>query len=284
MNQVMKTSVQIFSHPQFGDIRIAGTFVEPLFCLVDVCNVLEIKNPSRAKVSLKVAGVHQMKVTTTLKNQHGDTGKQHHVNFTFISEQNFYKLIMRSNKPQAEPFQDWVCGEVLPAIRKDGGYRLNTKIGELEATVASQKVLLNETCSVVAKQEKDMDHLFSDAVYAIDVLRSISCYTTTQIAKEMGLTAQELNRWLCVQHVQYYQSGQYMLYADYAHCGYGKSRTSQVEICLDKDEEEKYLENPLQYDGYPPLTTLTRTHLVWTEKGRKFIHELYKAHGQKIDI
>lgn len=189
----MKMNVQIFSHPLFGDIRVAGTFMEPLFCLVDVCNALDIKNPSRAKTALKPGGVHQMKVTTTQKNQHGESIKKHEVSFTFISELNFYKLIMRSDKPQAEPFQDWVCGEVLPAIRKDGGYQLNVKIGQLEARIASQKLLFNETCAVVSKQEQDIDHLFDDASYAVEVLRSISCYTTTQIAKEMGITAQELN-------------------------------------------------------------------------------------------
>lgn len=255
----MKSNVQIFSHPQFGDIRVAGTFMEPLFCLVDVCNALDIKNASRAKAALKVDGVHQMKVTTTQKNQHGESEKTHEVYFTFISELNFYKLIMRSDKPQAEPFQDWVCGEVLPAIRKDGGYQLNSKIGELEARIASQKVLLNETCAVVAKQEHDLEHLFDDAFYAIDVLRSISCYTTTQVAKELGLTAQELNRWLCVQHVQYYQSGQYMLYAEYAHRDYAKTRTRHAEIS--------------------PTTVYSHAHLVWTEKGRKFIHKFYGAHS-----
>ena len=165
----MTTNVQTFSHPLFGDIRVAGTFMEPLFCLVDVCNALDIKNPSRAKTALKPGGVHLMKVTTTQKNQHGESDKKHEVYFIFISELNFYKLIMRSDKPQAEPFQDWVCGDVLPAIRKDGGYQLNTKIGQLEARIASQKVLLNETCAVVAKQEQDIDHLFDDASYAIDV-------------------------------------------------------------------------------------------------------------------
>lgn len=95
----MKSNVQIFSHPQFGDIRVAGTFMEPLFCLVDVCNALDIKNASRAKAALKAGGVHQMKVTTTQKNQHGESEKTHEVYFTFISELNFYKLIMRSDKP-----------------------------------------------------------------------------------------------------------------------------------------------------------------------------------------
>ena len=76
----------------------------------------------------------------------------------------------------------------------------------------------------------------------------------------MGLTAQELNRWLCVQHVQYYQSGQYMLYAEYAHRDYAKTRTRHAEIS--------------------PTTVYSHTHLVWTEKGRKFIHKFYGAHSR----
>ena len=62
-------------------------------------------------------------------------------------------------------------------------------------------------------------------LYVDNVLDSISCYTTTQIAKELGITAQELNHSLCTCHIQYYQSGQYMLYAEYAHMGLAKSRT-----------------------------------------------------------
>ena len=45
---------------------------------------------------------------------------------TFVNEKNLYKVIMRSDKPQAEPFQDWVCGEVLPTLRKTGSYLITT--------------------------------------------------------------------------------------------------------------------------------------------------------------
>lgn len=54
-----KSTIHVFTHPRFGDIRTAGTAEEPLFCLVDVCKVLDIKNPRRAKNSLnRVGGKH----------------------------------------------------------------------------------------------------------------------------------------------------------------------------------------------------------------------------------
>ena len=71
----------------------------------------------------------------------------------------------------------------------------------------------------VINLEKQVDGLMPKAIYSDNVLDSVSCFTTTQVAKELGITAQELNRSLCALHIQYYQSGQYMLYAEYAHMG-----------------------------------------------------------------
>lgn len=108
----MDNSIQIFSNHVFGKIRTTGTSENPLFCLADVCRVLEIQ-PSATKKRLKTDGVNLIKVTDSY-------GREQFA--TFITEPNLYKVIMRSDKPQAEPFQDWVCGEVLPTIRKTGMY------------------------------------------------------------------------------------------------------------------------------------------------------------------
>ena len=108
--------IQIFNHPQFGDIRTAGTQDNPLFCLSDICRVLDLR-VSPTKDRLDERGVSQ--IDTPTKNQYGATVMQQ---MYFVNEKNLYKVIMRSDKPQAEPFQDWVCGEVLPSIRKHGAY------------------------------------------------------------------------------------------------------------------------------------------------------------------
>ncbi len=94
------------------------------------------------------------------------------------------------------------------------------------------------------------------AEYCDEVLDSVSCMTTTQIAKELEMSAIELNRWLCEQGIQYGQSGQYMLYADYARRGFAKNRSHSYR------------------DSNGELHT--RTYLVWTERGREFIHKVIK--------
>lgn len=267
--------IQVFKHPLFGEIRVTRTSDEPLFCLVDICKVLELNNTSMAKRKLKATGIKIFEVRSELTNKHGKT-IAFMDNLTFISEQNLYRLIMRSTKPMAEPFQDWVCGEVLPSIRKHGGYILTHEedtdedirrraeevlkatLEQKDKLIREQNMLLGQKNKQLAEQEVEIDRLLPKALYADNVLDSISCYTTTQIAKELGMTAQELNRLLCAERVQYYQSGQYMLYAEYAHRGLAKSRT-HFDLFVGRD------------------TVCTRMYLVWTEKGRKFIHQKVKG-------
>ena len=116
----------------------------------------------------------------------------------------------------------------------------------------------------VINLEKQVDGLLPKAIYSDNVLDSVSCFTTTQVAKELGVTAQELNRSLCALHIQYYQSGQYMLYAEYAHMGLAKSRTRYNAFLDPKCDGRKEKMGK----------AVTHTYLVWTEKGRKFIHDL----------
>lgn len=116
--------VSIFRNESFGEVRVAGTSEEPLFCLADICRVLDLQ-VTPTKNRLKQDGVSLIKGVSKTTNQYGVTTEQE-VMLTFINEQNLYKVIMRSDKPQAEPFQDWVCGEVLPSIRKSGSYSVQS--------------------------------------------------------------------------------------------------------------------------------------------------------------
>ncbi len=126
----------------------------------------------------------------------------------------------------------------------------------------------------VINLEKQVDGLMPKAIYSDNVLDSVSCFTTTQVAKELGITAQELNRSLCSLHIQYYQSGQYMLYAEYAHMGLAKSRT-RYNAFLDPN-----------CDGRKEKMgkAVTHTYLVWTEKGRKFIHDLAHRYWELAEL
>ncbi len=138
------------------------------------------------------------------------------------------------------------------------------EIHRLNEEVNDQMVRMAIQGQNVVALERQVDGLLPKAMYSDNVLDSVSCFTTTQVAKELGITAQELNRSLCALHIQYYQSGQYMLYAEYAHMGLAKSRT-RYNAFLDPN-----------CDGRKEKMgkAVTHTYLVWTEKGRKFIHDL----------
>ena len=94
------------------------------------------------------------------------------------------------------------------------------------------------------------------------MLESISCLTTTQIAKELSMTVSDLTRLLEHQKVMYKQGRHWLLYADFARKGYAKSRTSSY----------RDLEGDLH----------TCTYLVWTEAGRRFIHRL--CHDEEVMV
>ena len=105
-------SIQTFNF-QSQFVRVEFKNGEPLFCLVDVAQILEIKNTKSSRFNLKEDGVHKMYLTDKLgRNQEA----------TFISEPNLYRVIFRSNKPEAVKFQDWIFEEVIPQIRKTGSY------------------------------------------------------------------------------------------------------------------------------------------------------------------
>lgn len=85
-------------------------------CLADVCKVLNLQ-PNKVKARLSMRGWNT--IPTPTYNQHGAMVEQQ---MTFITEPNLYKCIFQSRKKEAEAFQDWVCSEVLPSIRTNGGY------------------------------------------------------------------------------------------------------------------------------------------------------------------
>jgi len=96
-----------------SSVRIAyDTDGEPLFCLADVCKALDMQRANPSRFNLNPKGTHSLCTPTTSGNQF----------ITFISEENLYRIVFRSTKPEAINFQNWVFAEVLPAIRKNGAY------------------------------------------------------------------------------------------------------------------------------------------------------------------
>ena len=148
------------------------------------------------------------------------------------------------------------------------------EIHRLNEEVNDQMVRMAIQGQNVVALERQVDGLLPKAMYSDNVLDSVSCFTTTQVAKELGITAQELNRSLCSLHVQYYQSGQYMLYAEYAHMGLAKSRTKYRAFMAPAGDGTKRKVGRV----------VTSTYLVWTEKGRKFVHDLVKRFWELAEM
>lgn len=98
-----------------SSVRIQVINGEPWFCLKDVCNILTIENSRRVAAEiLSQDGVRKTYIIDSLSRKQ---------EAAFINEPNLYRVIFRSNKPEARQFQDWVFNEVLPAIRKTGHYQ-----------------------------------------------------------------------------------------------------------------------------------------------------------------
>lgn len=174
------------------------------------------------------------------------------------------KLLEESRIQLAESRTQLEKNKVILAQQKKLIGEQDVEIRRLNGVVDEQVVNIARKGENIIHLEKQVDGLMPKAIYSDNVLDSVSCFTTTQVAKELGVTAQELNRSLCALHIQYYQSGQYMLYAEYAHMGLAKSRT-RYNAFLDPN-----------CDGRKEKMgkAVTHTYLVWTEKGRKFIHDL----------
>ncbi len=237
--------IQIYQNQEFGAIRtMSDKQGNPLFCAKDVCDALGY-DQARKAVQRHVDEEDGTKHTILTNG-----GKQRAI---FINESGLYALILSSKLESAKRFKHWVTSEVLPSIRKQGGY-LMLKQGETDEQLMARALQLVKTTLNTRNQQIAL--LFPKAEYAEQVLTSVSCLTVTQIAKEMGMVAHELNTLLCELGIQYKQSGQYLLYAPYVRKGLAQNRT--IEFYLN--------------DG----TLFTYTYLVWTERGRYFIHQLLK--------
>lgn len=90
--------------------------------LADVCKILEINNSRQTKTRLSSKGVITNDVTLLNGHKADGTPTYRQCEATFVNESNLYKLIFQIRKPQAEKFSDWVTGDVLPSIRRHGGY------------------------------------------------------------------------------------------------------------------------------------------------------------------
>ena len=179
--------LQIFNSEEFGEIRTITKDDEPMFCLADVCKALEISNVSQLKTRLKEDGVitNEVGVQTGIKAD--GTPAIQKVRMNFINESNLYKTIFQSRKESAERFTEWVTLEVLPSIRKNGGYiagQENMTDDELMAKalmVAQNKIA--ERDKIIERKQAKIEQMKPKEIFADAVAASHTSILVGDLAK-----------------------------------------------------------------------------------------------------
>lgn len=246
-----------------AQIRVIDQNDGPWFVAKDIADVLDFNH-----VPSMLRGLDEDE--KDVQKMHTPGGIQE---TSIINESGLYSLVLRSNKPEAKVFKKWVTSEVLPAIRKHGGFLTAEKTQEL---IANPDLIIEMAQNLKAEREKRkqaellaqrneetirlQDQVILEVQpkvrYYQEVLAAEDGILTNVIAKELGLSAPTLNRKLRDMKVIYHQGGTWVLYQKYQGMGLTKSRT-------------------YTYTGSDG-STKTNIQTLWIQKGRELIHQLMK--------
>ena len=199
--------LQIFENSEFGKIRTITKDNEPMFCLADVCKALELTN-SRS-VADRLEDDERCKLDLP---RQGETW--------FVTESGLYAVILRSDKPNAKKFRKWVTGEVLPSIRKNGGYIANQENLTPEQIVANALVVAQ---NIITQKDKQIEEMTPKANY-FDALVDKKLNTNIRdTAKELGVGEKAFVSFLIEKGYVFRQGKHRKLrpYAKYAESGNG---------------------------------------------------------------
>lgn len=170
--------LKVFNY-QDNEVRTAEVDGEPWFVLKDVCTVLNLSTPARVAERLDKDEVSQTHITDSLGRQQ-DT--------TIINESGLYSVILRSDKPEAKPFRKWVTSEVLPTIRKTGGYGQKT-LSPIEMFSLQAQINVEQERRLKAVEEKQNRFDGALAVMAAPMLESDGWQERAQ--KEINTTIEQ---------------------------------------------------------------------------------------------
>lgn len=257
----------IFKNDCFGEVRVIENDNQPWFCLADVCKTLDL-NPSRVKDRLEDGVTTTHPIVDSLNRTQSAT---------FVNEDGLYDVILDSRKPEAKAFRKWVTGEVLPSIRKDGGYivaredeseedlmaralvvaqntikRREERIKSLQTENNSQRKVIETQNEQIAEMSKTIIEQNKKVSYLDKILESKETMTVTQIAQDYGMSARKLNKVIRDLGVQRKVNGQWILYAKYISKGYVHSKSVTIA----------------KNDG----STDVKLNTEWTQHGRLFLY------------
>ena len=156
----IQNSIKVFEDQIFGKIRMVMVDDEPMFCLIDVCRALEMSN-SRI-VADRLDEDERRKLNLP---RQGETW--------FVTESGLYAVIVRSDKPNAKKFRKWVTSEVLPTIRKTGGYVNNDELfisTYLPYADENTKLIFSQTLKTVREQNETIKRQQKEIIHKEDVI------------------------------------------------------------------------------------------------------------------
>lgn len=239
--------IEIVSKEEFGSIRLIQSEGISYVNLRDVMRVLSIKNISKLMKRLDSDGIVAV--------NEGTPNTEYYVN-----EPNFYLCVIRSDKPEAKKFQDWVVNDVIPSIRKTGMY-MDT---ELAKKILDDPRLLSEIFMNFAKEkellEKKIEESKPKVEYFDDILNSRGRMIPTEVAKSFGLGPKDLLKLLISVGVLRRVRNHVDFTYKYENKGYGS--VFNVECGTDDNG------NPTFYKQFK-----------FSEKGKSAIHKALKKAG-----
>lgn len=245
--------LEIFKSEEFGEIRSITIKNEPYFVGKDIAEILKYTNPQKALRDHVDAEDKTVNDSFTVNGTRG----------ILINESGLYSLIMSSKLPIARKFKRWITNEVLPSIRKNGGYIQGQE--ELSDDELISKALLvanrkiEEKNKILIEKEAEIKQLKPKAKYCDLILQNPSTITVTSIAKDYGMSGIAFNQLLHELGIQYKQSQQWFLFAKYQNQGYTHGKTTQF-----------YRNNG---------TVDYKINTEWTQKGRLFLYNKLKENG-----
>lgn len=252
--------LKIFTNEQFGSVRTVIKDNGPWFVAADVCKALEIDRTQTRRLDDDEKGVYSIQTPG---------GEQE---TTIVNEPGLYSLVLGSRKPEAKEFKRWITHEVIPSIRKHGMYATDELLANPDFAIQVFQQLKEEREArrlseakaerleaQNAIQNQRIAEMEPKATYYDEVLKCRDSLPTSIIAKDYGWSAKRLNKFLEENGVQYKLRGTWLLKQKYAGFGYTKSETFPFEGTTGNVH--------------------TAINTKWTQKGRLFIYDMMKKHG-----
>ena len=202
--------IQAFNNEEFGEVRTVMVSGEPWFVAVDVCKALELSNPTVA--------VSRLDEDERSKFNLGRQGEG-----TIVNEAGLYSLILGSRKPEAKAFKRWITHDVIPAIRKTGGYIQGEETMSDDDLIARALVMAQKKIELREKELREKDELlelqkpkveFADHV--TDSENAIDMGTFAKYIQKAGIDMgrNTLFRWLRGQGILMENNVPYQRYLD----------------------------------------------------------------------